>query len=132
MCKQNWDDCLPNGDYQIPPRTRCEKYPISDIVPCDIEYLRIQGNRWTQAGRLTEFVFVLQVRNENTGRWQNHLSIDCTHSNAHIHHYKDGERDGRARETLKVLNRARDVQDALGMAILRVRREINKLAEVRK
>ena len=130
MCKQNWDDGLPNGGYQIPPRTRCEKYPISDIVPCGIEYLRIQGNRWTQAGRLTEFVFVLQVRNENTGRWQTHLSIDCTHSNAHIHYYKDGERDGHPRETIKVLNRARDVQDALGMAILRIRQEINKLVEV--
>lgn len=132
MCEQNWDDGLPNGEYEIPPRTRCEKYPISDFVPCDIEYLRVQGNRWTQAGRLTEFVFVLQVRNENTGRWQNHLSIDCTHSNAHIHRYKDGERDGRARETLKVLNRARDVQDALGMAILRIRQEINRLMEVRR
>jgi len=73
---------------------------------------------------------VLQVRNENTGRWQTHLSIDCTHSNAHIHYYKDGERDGNPRETIKVLNRARDVQDALGMAILRIRQEINKLVEV--
>lgn len=101
-------------------------------MPCDIEYLRIQGNRWTQTGRLTEFVFVLQARNENTGKWQTHLSIDCTHSNTHIHYYKDGERDGSPRETIKVLNRARDVQDALGMAILRVRQEINKLEGERK
>lgn len=48
----------------------------------------------------------------------------------HIHYYKDGERDGNPRETIKVLNRARDVQDALGMAILRIRQEINKLVEV--
>lgn len=116
---------LIKGNYSPPPRNECEESPIAYLIN-DNPLIRTTGKMWKQ-GRLVDFIISVQYRETETSPWKTHIVIDCSHNNAHVHHYKNDERDGKPPESLKILNTAADIQEALKLAITYTRQAKSEL-----
>lgn len=123
----NGSGWLKVGSYSRPPREECEESPIRAIADSTHSNIRILATSWSQ-GRIVDFAMQLQYRLTCDGEWLNYRTVDCSHSNAHIHEYRDGERFGNP-VSLKVLNTPKDVQEALGLAIRHIWREKRRLEQ---
>lgn len=113
------------GTYTPPPRNTCEETPIAYLVT-DNPLIRLIGRTWRQ-GRLVDFIINIEVRRTEKSPWVTAVSIDCCHGKAHVHHYKNGEKDGETPEVLKILDSVADVKDALKLAVAYARKEQNRL-----
>lgn len=116
---------LVQGSYLCPPREDCEESPIRAVAGSVNSNIQVLATSWRQ-GRIVDFAIQLQYRLTSDGEWLNYRTIDCKHSNAHMHEHRNGERHGDP-VSLKILNTPQDVQKALGLAIQRIWREKDRL-----